>query len=269
MEAVSGVFRKRSDAESAVDDIRKSGVPSNRVTLLTPGSLDKVEHELQTVPVDNTEQPGMGKAVGALLGGGVGLTAGSVLVALIPGVGPVTAAGILGAAIVGAAGAAVGATVGGKAEDSMTEGLPHDEIYVYEDALRKGRSVVIALADGDLSVESLRNLFHSEGAESVDDAREQWWIGLRSAEESHYSKDGKNFVDDEKFYRMGFQSALHAKNRCREFDQISGEMNSALEDAQKDNPGANVEDAFIRGYQRGREYYQRTCEEESKTRKAA
>ena len=269
MEAVSGVFQNRSDAQTAVDDILKSGVPSNRVTLLTPSSVDKVEHELQAVPVDNTEQPGMGKAVGALMGGGVGLTAGAVLVALIPGVGPVTAAGMLGAAIAGAAGAAVGATVGGKAEDSMTEGLPHDEIYVYEDALRKGRSVVVALADGDVSAASLRNLLRSEGAESVDDAREQWWIGLRSAEEGHYSKDGKKFSDDEKFYRMGFQAALHAKNRCREFDQVSAEMDAALEHVQQENPGTDVEDAFTRGYQRGREYYQRTCEEESKTRKAA
>ena len=103
-----------------------------------------------------------------------------------------------------------------------------------------------------------------EGAESVDAAREQWWIGLRSAEESHYSKSGKNFADDEKFYRLGFQAALHAKARCMEFDQVSGEMNAALEDVQRDNPGADVEEAFTRGYQRGRDYYQQLCDEDKK-----
>ena len=51
----------------------------------------------------------MGKAFGALLGGGVGITGGSLLIALVPGLGPITALGLLGAAILGAAGATVGA----------------------------------------------------------------------------------------------------------------------------------------------------------------
>ena len=95
---------------------------------------------MQSVPTDTTEQPGMGKAMGALLGGGVGITGGSLLIALIPGVGPITALGLLGAAIAGAAGATVGATVGDKMEKSTIQGLPEDEIFVYEDALRKGKA---------------------------------------------------------------------------------------------------------------------------------
>ena len=34
------------------------------ITLLTPGSQEQVEKEAQSVPVDTTEQPGMGKAIG-------------------------------------------------------------------------------------------------------------------------------------------------------------------------------------------------------------
>jgi hypothetical protein len=199
-----------------------------------------------------------------LLGGGVGITGGSLLVALIPGVGPITALGLLGAAIVGAAGATVGARVGDKMEKSTTEGLPEDEIYVYEDALRQGRSVVVALVENDEWAAALREVMKREGAESVDAAREQWWIGLRSAEESHYSKTGKNFAEDEKYYRLGFQAALNARTRCMEFDQVSGEMNAALEDAKLEHPGVDLEDAFTRGYQRGRDYYQQRCDETPK-----
>ena len=159
---------------------------------------------------------------------------------------------------------AVGAAVGDRAEKSTTEGLPEDEIYVYEDALRGGRSVVVALAENADSATHLREVMKQEGAESVDAAREQWWIGLRSAEESHYSKSGNNFADDEKFYRLGFQAALHAKTRCMEFDQVSGEMNAALEEVQRENPGVDVEEAFTRGYQRGRDYYQQLCDENKK-----
>ena len=261
MEAVSGVFQTRAAAERAVQDAVKAGIPADKITLLTPGSMGEVDKEVSTVPVDTTEQPGMGKAIGALLGGGVGITGGSLLAALIPGVGPITAIGLLGAAIVGAAGATVGAAVGNKVEKSSIEGLPEDEIFVYEDALRQGRSVVVGMAENEESASLLRDLMKREGVESVDAAREQWWIGLRSAEESHYSKTGKNFATDERFYRLGFQSALHARTRCMEFDQVSGEMNSALEDVKREHPGEDVEEAFLRGYERGRDYYQRICDE--------
>ena len=69
----------------------------------------------------------------------------------------------------------------------------------------------------------------------------------------------ERFAQDEEFFRLGFQAALHARTRCREFDQVSAEMNSALEDVQRQHPGEPVEAPFIRGYQRGREHYQRLC----------
>lgn len=269
MEAVSGVFKTRAEAESAVEAVRRAGIPDDKVTLLTPGSSQQIEQEAESVPVDNTEQPGMGKALGALMGGGVGLTAGSLLIALVPGLGPISALGLLGAAVLGAAGATAGAAVGGVAENAMSEGLPHDEIFVYEDALRKGHTVVIALAENDESAATVREALHAQGAESVDAARNQWWIGLRGAEEAHYNEAGGNFPDDEKFYRMGFEAALHSKTRCMEFDQVSGAMNAALEDVQKKYPNAKVEEAFTRGYQRGREHYQQLCDEEQSHRKEA
>jgi hypothetical protein len=264
MEAVTGVFRTQSDAEHALHEAYGAGVPKDKITLLTPGSADEVGKEIKSVPIDSTEQPGMGTAVGALLGGGVGVTAGSMLIALIPGVGPVSALGLLGAAILGSAGAVVGGAIGNQSEESLTQGLPEDEIFVYEDALRKGRSVLVALTENEESASRLRELFKNEAAESVDAAREQWWIGLRSAEESHYSKTSRNFTEDEKFFRMGFEAALHARTRCMEFDQVSAEMDATLEDVKQQYPDSDVEEPFTRGYQRGREYYQRRCDETSK-----
>ena len=262
MEAVSGVFKTRTRAENAVNEALKAGIPADRVTLLTPGSVDQVNKEIVSVPTDAAEQPGIGKAMGALAGGGVGFAGGSLLMALVPGLGPITAVGLLGAAILGAAGATVGATVGNELENSTSQGLPEDEIFVYEDALRQGRSVVILLAEDNQQASLLRELLKMQGAESIDAAREQWWIGLRSAEESHYS--GKNFTEDEEYFRRGFEAALHARTRCMEFDQVSAAMDAALEDLQREHPGAEVEEAFTRGYQRGREYYQQKCDETSK-----
>jgi len=264
MEAISGVFKTRSRGENAVNEVLKAGIPADRITLLTPGAVDQLNKEIQSVPTDTTEQPGMGTAIGALAGGGVGFAGGSLLMALVPGLGPITALGLLGAAVLGAAGATIGATAGNKMENSITEGLPEDEIFVYEDALRQGRTVVIVLADDNQSASLIRELLTMQGAESIDAAREQWWIGLRSAEESHYANSGKSFAEDEEYFRRGFEAALHARTRCMEFDQVSAAMTVALEDVQREYPGKDVEAAFTRGYERGREYYQRLCDQGKK-----
>jgi hypothetical protein len=167
--------------------------------------------------------------------------------------------GLLGAAVLSAAGAAVGAVAGAKLENATSEGLPEDEIFVYEDALRKGRSVLMVMTDQENDDEHVRELLRTEGSESIDAARDQWWIGLRSAEQEHYSSLNRNFTEDEKFYRLGFEAALHARTRCKEYDQVVGEMTATLEDVQRQYPNANVEEPFIRGYERGRAYYQGLC----------
>lgn len=264
MEAVTGVFQTRETAERALSDVRNTGIPEDKITLLTPGTVDHVDKELQQVPRDTTEQPGMGNAMGALLGGSIGFTGGSVLMALIPGLGPVTALGLLGAGILGAAGATIGGTAAGKVEHSSYQGLPEDEIFVYEDCLRHGQSVVIALAENAGQASVVRDRLKQAGAESVDGARERWWTGLRSAEQEHCQNCGGNFSRDEKFYRMGFEAALHARTRCMEFDQVSSEMDAILEDVRRRFPGENVEEPFTQGYQRGREHYQKLCDEGQK-----
>ena len=258
MQAVSAVFLSKTQAEQAVRKLQSSRLQADRVSLLTSGG--KGLKKLESVPVDTTEQLGMGTAIGAVVGGAAGLS-GGLIAAVVPGVGPVTAVGLLGAAILSAAGASLGAVAGGSLENFMTEGLPEDEIFVYEDALRKGRSVVIALAEDAAEAGSFRKLLKSEGAEAIDAAREQWWIGLRSAEQEHYLTFGRDFRDDEKFYRLGFEAALHARSRCKEFDQVSAEMASDLEDLERQYPGIEVAEPFTRGYQRGREHYQHLCEE--------
>jgi hypothetical protein len=289
MKAVTGVFRSKSDAERALTQIRSVGLPEDRITLLTPESknteqmsagprstelgsreprsreprsTEPASVEQAAAPVVAAEQPGMGKAVGAVIGTAAGMSGGPLLiVALIPGVGPITAIGLLGGTLLAAAGASIGAAAGGKFENAMTEGLPEDELFVYEDALRQGRSVLIALADDDSSASRVRELLTTEGAETVDAAREQWWIGLRDAEKEHYSAFSRNLTEDEKFYRIGFESALHARSRCKEYDQVLAEMTAQIEDLERKYPGAEVAEAFQRGYERGRDYYQHLCNE--------
>jgi hypothetical protein len=258
MQAITGIFSSQAQAERAVATLKSQGVHSDKITLLTPGANKQADPA--SVPSDAAEQPGIGKAIGAVVGAATGLS-GAALVAIVPGVGPVTALGLLGAAVLTAAGAGVGAVAGETLDNSLSQGVPEDELFVYEDALRKGHSVVVVLAENDDSASLSRKTLESAGAEAVDAAREQWWIGLRSAEQEHYSESGRHFNDDEKFYRLGFEAALHARTRCMEFDQVSAEMANRVEELERQYPDTNVEEPFTRGYERGREYYQQLCDE--------
>src|SRR6185436_1400089 len=137
METVAGIFASRAAAENAIREMNSVGIPNDRIALLTPGMSDKrVE---RAVPTDDTEQPGMGAAMGGTVGGAIGIAGGASLGAaaaslLVPGVGPVIAGGIIGAALLGTGGAVTGAAAGTGLEPGLADGLPHDEIYLYEDA---------------------------------------------------------------------------------------------------------------------------------------
>jgi hypothetical protein len=184
---------------------------------------------------------------------------GTLSSAFIPGVGPVVALGPLGAAILGLADAEAEVAAGAALEEAATGGLAADELFVYEDALRRGRTVLVALFNDEVTAGSAHELLKAEGAETIDAARDQWWLDLRSAEREQYLKLNKNFDQLEKFYRRGFEASLHAQHRCQEFDQIASEMANRIEELHRHHPGAEIEDAYRRGYERGRAYYDALC----------
>ncbi|MEO8431943.1 MAG: hypothetical protein ABI592_10575 [Acidobacteriota bacterium] len=243
MENVVGIFRDRDRAQKAAEDLRGGKIPSDRINLLMPGS------DPSGVETSETEQSGMGKALGGVVGGAAGASAGMGLGAaaaslLLPGVGPVAAIGIAAAALLGLGGAIGGAAAGGALEDAMSHGLPKDELYLYEDALRKGHSVVFVLADGDGEAEFARSVLRRDGVESLDAAKDEWWVGIRSAESAEYEKDGGHFAEAEPHYRRGFEAALHPERRNRTFEASRQDLVKCF--------GAECETpAFRRGYERG------------------
>src|SRR5258708_17981512 len=247
MENVVGILNSRADAKRAAAMLRTLGIPENRMTVLSPHTS---EAELEArVPTTDAEQPGMGTAVGGAVGAAIGAaggaTAGAAMASLlVPGVGPVLAVGLLGAALLGAGGAAAGALAGEALEKGIDHGLPRDELYVYEDALRRGRSVVVAFADDEQMAENARAELARAGAESVDAAREEWGIGLRDAEQEHYTNQGGDFNLEEAKYRLGFEAALHPKRRGKAVNEVA-ETLSERYGADSATP------AFRQGYDRG------------------
>ena len=80
MKPVVGVFKSRSAAQSAAAKLVPLGIPNDKINILTP---DITQTELAQLPTQAAEQPGMGKAMGATVGGAIGVAAASTLPALL------------------------------------------------------------------------------------------------------------------------------------------------------------------------------------------
>jgi hypothetical protein len=179
MKTVVGIFGSPVAAQRAAKSLVKTGLPAGRIRQLDPGTPEREIHS--TIPTAETEQSGMGKAMGGLVGFVVLATAAfGVLGALRGGMGQLTPAILFGAAAIGVVGALAGAYAGGALEDRMSVGLPKDEMYFYEEALRRGRSVVFFLA-ANRQAETARRALAQSGADSLDAADESWKVGLSPA----------------------------------------------------------------------------------------
>src|SRR5437867_8587887 len=241
MHPVVGIFTRREDAERAAAELEPAGIDRGRIIVLTPGTPAE---RPTTVPTRETEPPGIGTALGTVTGAAAGAAGGMQLgtvlsTLLVPGLGPVIALGALGTVLLGALGAAVG-----HAFDDAPEGVPRDDLYLYEDALRHGRSVVIALAAADARAEAARAVLAAAGAESLDAFRDRWWSGVRDAEAADYESIGRPFAGVEADYRRGFECALGADRRGRAYDDVVNELKQRY-------PDLYNTDAFRGGYERG------------------
>jgi hypothetical protein len=180
MKTVVGIFGSPSAAERAAKDLVNAGLPAARIRRLEPGSSEGAIHGL--IPTSETEQSGMGKAIGGLVGFVVAATVALGLFGVLRGaMGQLTTAVLLGAAAAGVCGAIAGAIAGGALEDRMSAGLPKDEIYFYEEALRLGRSVVFFFAGNGRQEEAARSALAQAGANSLDAGDESWRVGLSPA----------------------------------------------------------------------------------------
>jgi hypothetical protein len=257
MKTVTGVFRLYQTARDAAVALRLAGFSESQVNLLSPAST---EEEIHTIRTSDTEQPGVGGAIGGMLGGAIGVAGGLELgvaaAVLIPGVGPILAFGLAGAALLGAGGAVGGAALGNAADNKNNDGVPSDEVFFYEDALRHGRSIVLVLAGNHSEEQRAHQFLADAGAESLDAARKDWWLGLRDAEEEHYRALGHNFELDEDVYRSGFNAALRRECHGKSMDEEADCLKWWYPDAWNLEP-------FKQGYARGRRYLERQAAAEA------
>src|SRR5262249_53413156 len=97
MESVVGIVDTESRARQDAADVLRD-VPNARIKTLTREDRPR---DLDTVPADDSEQPGMGSAIGAVTGGATGAALASLLVSPV---GAIAVAGIAAGALLGIVG---------------------------------------------------------------------------------------------------------------------------------------------------------------------
>ena len=183
MHNLVGIFRECATADRAVRELLQSGIPQGHIIFLS--GLDSAA-QATSLPTTDAEPEGMGKTmgeyVGAVAGASAGLALGSALASLfVPGVGPIMAAGLGAAAVLGLGGATAGAKLGHESEDALDQGVPKDDVFVYRDLLRQGRSLVIVEAENEHQIVVAREILKNSGSDDIDEARREW--RERSSEE--------------------------------------------------------------------------------------
>jgi len=137
-----GVFDDRHEAELAVDELEQAGVKHDQVGFAIRGS-DAVRGGMIT-DAEGTKD-GTGAVTGMVAGGITGGILAAAAALLVPGVGPVLAAGVFWTAMGGvAAGAATGGILGAMAGLGVSE----DEARYYELQFQSGKAIVMVRPNG-------------------------------------------------------------------------------------------------------------------------
>lgn len=136
------VFDDRLEAERAVDELEQIGFAHGDVGFALRGS-DVTFGGMVTDAVGTKDD--RGAVTGAVTGGLVGGLLGAAAALVIPGVGPVVAAGVLATSLgYATAGVAIGGILG-----AMTgAGLSEDEAQYYEKQFHAGKAIVTVAAVG-------------------------------------------------------------------------------------------------------------------------
>lgn len=152
--AVVGVFHDREYAEHALEDLKSRGF-EREISLV---ARDEEKDNFSMEDQDLTE----GAFTGGALGGIAGLLAGAGAI-LIPGIGPIIAAGPIAATL-------AGVVTGGIAGSLVDYGIPEERGRYYEEQVRQG-GILLTLQAGDERVDEAASIMRNHGAEDVETHR--------------------------------------------------------------------------------------------------
>lgn len=199
---VTAIFPTRDDAERASDELVDMGADRTQISILSRGGDKAADVTPDTVaqdhdhghshvmepaavvgdsgaPLTTTDEAdtAKGAGVGAVVGAIAGVVAGAAML-VVPGFGPILAAGPLAWAIGGAIGATVGgAVVGGIYGGLRDLGIPEHHARTYEERIHGGGVLMTALVPNidEARVRDMLAEYDAEDVTFVDDASVPNW----------------------------------------------------------------------------------------------
>jgi hypothetical protein len=165
--AAFGLYSDRVQVEEGISALVAARFRSEDISVLFPdneGTKDFAHEKNTKAPEGTTAGAGAGGAIGGTLGLLVGLGA-----LVIPGLGPLIAAGPIVAAL---AGLGAGGAVGGLVGALVGMGIPEYEAKRYDGRVRKGGILVSVHCDNSDWVARAKDILKQTGAEDIASAGE-------------------------------------------------------------------------------------------------
>lgn len=178
MKTVTGVFSSILDAQRATLQMEGAGIPNEAISIIA-GNESGRHREYLEKSKHASRSAGAAAASGASTGGGVGIVASLVALA-IPGVGPIIAGGAMATVLTGLG---IGAASGGLISALHDMAISHQEAPLYEEAVRRGELLVVAQVDDSMEVRTV-DLMIANGGRDLRDVADTWratgWSGPKS-----------------------------------------------------------------------------------------
>jgi len=204
MQTLVALYHNMSDAQSALDELVRSGVDRTKISLVANNATGEyTDYVNSTYDTEDAVTASDGAAFGAASGGIIGALVGLGALA-IPGIGPVIAAGPLVAALAGGAvGVLAGAPTGGIVAGLVkTHHIDAEDAEMYAEGIRRGDTLVTVQVD-DADVSRTRDILNKYSPTDVHNEASTW----RSEGWSRFDTSTTPKPEDVKTYRSRTSSS--------------------------------------------------------------
>jgi uncharacterized protein (TIGR02271 family) len=191
---VVGLFDTHAGAERAVEELHRQGFTEDEVGLVANNAtgIYNTDRSSSVNQDEAAEGAGSGAIGGTVVGGGLGLLL-SLGLLVIPGIGPVAAAGTL-ATVLGstALGAGIGAAAGGLIGALVNSGVPENEANLYAEGVRRGGTLVM-VTTSDARADDAVAILEASDPVNVEERE----AGLRQSGWQGFDPEGRPYEADE------------------------------------------------------------------------
>lgn len=185
MKTIAGLFENEQNADAAIRELQRDGFDRNHFGVITRNRVtQKVDREEMIQEGTIQAESKLGPAGGAAIGGITGLLFGLGAL-LIPGIGPVVAAGTIAASLGAVAGAAgLGAAAGGLLGALTSQGITEEDANFYAEGVKRGGVLVFVEAEEE-HAPLVKEVMQKHGVVEISTRRKNWeeagWTGYSEA----------------------------------------------------------------------------------------